>query len=127
MKKVALLMLKATPVFGAFCCAANSLLSYFGYNLAWLGYAMRIFFILTWFALAKVFNFCSFYKMLVGYIVVIESLTLIDYHYPLPVSNLDYFVLNCSITGIFILLATFAHVRDTKKVKRHLEEIRRQS
>jgi hypothetical protein len=121
MKKLTLLLLKAVPVIGAICCASNSLLSYFGYDLAWMGYVLYIAFLLGWLALASYFRFCSFYFMLILYILLSEGLNLIEYFHPLPLSERDVFILHCGIIGFMILFFTYFHVRDTRKLKEHLK------
>lgn len=127
MRKLVLLTMKLAPVIGAICCASNSLLSYYGIYLPWLGYIMAISFLIAWIALAIYFKFCSFYFMLIGYILISEGLNLYDCLVGLPLSDRGMFVTHCSLIGITILVCTFAHVRDTKKVKQHFEEVRRQS
>ena len=120
MKKLILLLLKAVPCIGVLACASNSMLSYFGFNLEWLGYAAILFFFVVWFMLAKFFGFCSFYYILVLYIITREALNLLDYYVGVPVSNKGFFILHISLFGFYALLYTFLHVRDTKKLKRHL-------
>ena len=124
MKKVVLLLLKFVPVIGALCCAGNSLLSHFGYDLVWLGYVMQFTFLIAWYALAIYFKFCTFYKLLVLYVMVCEAINTIDYVFELPITEWGSFVMHCGIIGLFIIIFTIIHVRDTKKVKQHLEEMR---
>jgi len=124
MKKLILILLKVVPTVAALCCALNSILSYFGINLAWLGYIVILVFFIAWIALAIYFKFCSFYFMLIGYIVVCEGLNLYDCLVGLPLSDRGMFVTHCSLIGITLLICTYAHVRDTKKIKQHFKEMR---
>lgn len=124
MKKAVLLLLKFVPVVGALCCAGNSLLSHFGFDLVWLGYVMQFVFLIAWYALAIYFKFCTFYKLLVLYIMVCEAINTIDYVIGLPITEWDAFVLHCGIIGLFVILFTYIHVRDTKNIKRSSEEMR---
>ena len=122
MKKIALLLLKAVPVVGALCCAANSLLSYFYIDTAWTGFVMYAVFMTGWLALAYCFKFCSFYFKLIFYILTVQAINAIDYLYGLPLTNKGMFVLHCSIIGFLIIYFTICHVRDTRKLKEHLKE-----
>ena len=127
MKHILLLLLKAVPIVGALCCALSSLTAYFGYELAWLGYVMRAVFMIAWIALAYYFRFCSFYFFLIYYIITCDTINIIDYLRPLPLTDWGCFVLHCAVIGLFVILFTYFHVRDTKKVKQHLEEMRGRS
>ena len=120
MKKMALLMLKSVPVIGALLCALNSTLAYFGIDLAWTGYLMRVLFLIAWFMLARFFGFCSFYYKLIGYIILAQTINSIDYLYGIPLSDKGMFILHCGLIGFMLLLFTYCHVRDTKRLKRHL-------
>ena len=121
MKKLTLFLLKAVPIIGALCCALNSLLSYFGYDLAWTGYILYNAFLIGWLALAYYFKFCSFYFMLILYILLAEGLNMIEYFHPLPLSDRAIFILHCGIIGLMIIFFGYWHVRDTRKLKKRLK------
>ena len=123
-KKIALLSLKVVPCVGALCCAANSMLSYFGIKLAWLGYVAIIVFISSWYLLARYFKFCSFYFMLLYYIITCEVVNIIDFKYHLPFSDKHMFVLHVALFGFYTLLYTYLHVRDSRKTKKHIAQDR---
>ena len=122
MKKLVLLLLKAVPIVGALACALNSTLSYFGYDLAWVGYVAHIVFFLAWLALAFYFKFCSFYYMLVIYILAAQTVNITDYLFGLPLTNWDMFVFHAGLIGFMLLFFAYTHVRDTKRLKQHLKE-----
>ena len=121
-KKIVLISLKVVPCVGALCCAANSMLSYFEIYLEWLGYVAIIIFMLSWYLLAKYFKFCSFYFILLYYIITCEAIKIIDCNFTLPLSNKHMFVLHTSLFGFYALLYTILHVRDTRKIRKHLEK-----
>lgn len=122
MKKLTLFLLKVIPVIGALCCASNALLSYFYIDAVWTGYVLYIAFLVGWLSLAYYFRFCSFYFMLIFYILISEGLNIIDYFFTLPLSDKGVFVLHCGIIGLIILFFTYFHVRDTRKLREHLEK-----
>lgn len=117
MKKLVLILLRFVPIIGALCCASNSILSYFGFDLVWLGYVMHGLMMATWIALAVYFQFCLFYKILVLYILACEVINTIDYVFTIPISNWSMFVIYCGLAGITVITATIAHVRDKGKHK----------
>lgn len=121
-KKIVLISLKVVPCVGALSCAANSMLSYFGIDLAWLGYVVIIVFILSWYLLARYFQFCSFYFMLLYYVITCEAINIIDCKSQLPFSNKHMFVLHVALFGFYAILYTILHVRDTRKLKEHIKE-----
>lgn len=110
-------MMKIVPVVGAICCASNSLLSYFNLDLVFLGYVMQGVFLIAWYILAIYFRFCFYYRLLVLYILSAELVNTIDYIFPLPISNWNIFVLHCGIIGLFIIIATYIHVKNTRRIK----------
>ena len=121
-KKLILILLKAVPVIGALCCALNSLLAYFGFDLAWTGYIMYFVFLIAWYALAKYFKFCSFFFVLLYYIITCEVINTIDYLFGIPISDKHFFVLHVALFGFYAILYTILHVRDTRKLKEHIKE-----
>ena len=120
MRKAALVMLKFVPVVYALCCALNSTLSYFGIDLAWIGFIANMMLFVGWLTLAYCFRFCSFYYALILYILTANGLNTIDYLFGIPVSDRGLFILHCGLIGLTILCCTYLHVRDTKKLKKHL-------
>ena len=116
-KKLILILLKFVPCVGALCCALNSMFAYYGVNLEYLGYLMTISFLVAWYAMAKYFNFCTFYFILLFYIISCEILNTVDYLIGLPVSDKAFFVIHVALFGSYALLYTFIHVRDNKTNK----------
>ena len=123
MKKFLLILLKIVPMVGALCCALNGILSYFYLDMVWLGYVMHGMMMLTWIALAIYFKFCVFYMLLVLYFLACETINTIDYIFHIPISNWGMFVVYCSLTGVLIISATIAHVKHTKRNKKHIGEL----
>lgn len=117
MKKLVIIFLRFVPIMGALCCALNSILSCFEKDLCWLGYVMHGTMMITWIALAIYFRFCIFYFILVLYILTCETINTIDYIHQLPLENWEMFVMYCGLTGLTIITATLAHVRDKGKHK----------
>ena len=122
-KTLVLLLLKAVPCLGAICCASDSMLAYLGFNLEWLGYVMVIFFLIAWYALARYFHFCTFYFILLFYIISCEFLNTVDFLFGIPVSDKAFFVMHVALFGFYALLYTYIHVRDNKKHKNNPGEL----
>lgn len=114
-KKTLLSLLRFVPIVGASCCAADSLLSYYYIDSVWLGFIMRLTFLLAWIALAIYFRFCLFYMILVLYIIVCSALNAIDYIWGVPISSRELFVLHTGLIGVTAISAIIAHVRDKGK------------
>ena len=122
MKKLIVFLLKAVPVVGALSCALNSTLSYYGFDLAWLGYLAHAVVLLAWIALAFYFRFCSFYYMLVIYILAAQTLNIMDCLFGLPFTDWELFVFHAGLIGFMLLFFTYTHVRDTRNLKKRLDE-----
>ena len=117
MKELVIALLRFVPIIGALCCASNSILSYFDFDLVWLGYVMHGLMAVTWMALAIYFRFCLFYFLLVVYILLNETINTIDYVFHIPLSDWEMFVVYCGLFGITIIVSTISHVRHKRKHK----------
>ena len=123
MKRLVLILLRLVPVFAAACCAINSISSFFGREMAWLGYVMHGAMMITWIALAILFRFCFYYFMLVIYVLLNEIINTIDAIWTIPISNWSLFVLHCGLIGFTIIIATVIHVIHQRRDKMHSADV----
>lgn len=107
--RLELYLIKIIPIILAGITLLNTILSYVGIDTPILSYIGGIsFFILGFLYLTSyVFRFCSWHRMALHYVLVINLLNTYDYYIGIPVS--DYFLLkiHLTITGIFLLLTLY--------------------
>lgn len=104
--RLKLYLIKIIPIILAGITLLNTILSYVGIDTPILSYIGGISFLTLGFLYltSYVFKFCSWHRMALHYVLVINLLNTYDYYIGIPVS--DYFLLkiHLTITGIFLLL-----------------------
>ena len=49
------------------------------------------------------FKLCEYYRMFLHYTIVINIINIYDYHIGLPVSDIELFIIGCSLTVVLML------------------------
>ena len=73
-------------------------------------YLVLLFMLLTSFA----FDFCSYHRVPIYYILVNNSLTLYDYYIGIPVSNAGMLDINLVLVGSTVLIMTLLYCKEKK-------------
>lgn len=100
--KLEIFTIKTIPIVLALICFINTLLCYIGIDLPILTYIGGISFLTIGFLYLSsyVFKFCSYHKMFLHYILVVNIISYIDMEYEIPLSN---FWLHILYTSLFLL------------------------
>lgn len=112
--KVLLKLLKLIPILGALCYFFNTLFAYFDID-TWLLSCLGGMSFLPWvfiYVSAIVFRFCTYHKIFLWYIFVIETFNLIDYHIGINISDFHLFVFHIIITGIMLFYLLYSYVKN---------------
>lgn len=89
------------------------ILGYYPIVLSYIGgtsYLTILLMLLTSF----VFNFCSYHRVPIYYILVNDTLTLYDYHIGIPLSNASMLDLNLVLIGITVFGMTLLYCKEKK-------------
>lgn len=99
--KVELYLVKVIPIVIAVCYFLNIALSYFYIDVTILSYisGVSLLEIIFLYVSSVVFQFCKYHRMFIHYIAVNWLLTIIDYHFGIPISDRGLFITYLSITG----------------------------
>lgn len=118
--RLELYLIKIIPIILAGITLLNTILSYVGIDTPILSYIGGISFLTLGFLYltSYVFKSCSWHRMALHYVLVINLLNTYDYYIGIPVS--DYFLLkvHLTITGIFLLLILYFKF-NTNGIKAH--------
>lgn len=118
--KIELYVLKIIPMLLALCSFLNTTLFYFGINLPILTYIGGISFLTLGFLYLSsyVFKFCSYHRMFLHYILVVNIISYIDMKFGIEVSNFSLFILYMTIAFIAmcLILISFINERYNKKI-----------
>lgn len=120
--KIELYLLKVMPMLLAAIYLVNTVLSYYDIIIPVLSYIGGLSFIplVFMYVSSYVFRFCSYHRMFLHYIVVNDSINLIDYYYTLPISDWELLILHMSVTGIALFIILYLYVKGhSKNVKEH--------
>ena len=70
--------------------------------------------LLTWvfmYIATIVFKFCSYHRMFLYYILIVDIINIIDYYIGIPISDFQLLMLHSIITGISIFVILFLYIR----------------
>lgn len=93
----------------------NTILSYFDIDAPVLSYIVQFLFIGFIYMASVVFRFCRHHRMFIHYITLTLLLNIIDYHWGIPVSDKELFLLYMVLTGIFLFIILYLHQKERKK------------
>lgn len=115
--KIELYLLKVLPMLLAAIYLVNTVLSYYDIIIPALSYIGGLSFIplVFMYVSSYVFRFCSYHKMFLHYIVVNDSVNIVDYYYTLPISDWELFVMQMSIAGVSLFIILYLYVKHHKQ------------
>ena len=113
--KIELYLIKIIPMLLAFLYFINIILDYFGidnYLISIIG-GMSILPLVFFYISSYVFKFCEYHRMFLHYIVVNDVITWIDYEYTIPITDLEYLILQLCIAFVFMIIILY--LKEKKK------------
>ena len=120
--KMELYLLKVMPMLLAAIYLVNTVLSYYDIIMPVLSHigGLSLIPLVFMYTSSYVFRFCSYHRMFLHYIVVNDSINLIDYYYTLPISDWEFLILHMSVAGIILFIILYLYVKGrSKNVKEH--------
>lgn len=112
--KLVLYSVKMIPAAICGIYVLNTVLSYLGIDWEGFSYIVQFLFIGHMYLTSFTFKFCVWHRMLIHYILLTLTLNIIDYHWGIPISDRNLFLMYMIITGLFVFLAVYLHLRKTK-------------
>ena len=103
--KLFVLVSKVLPMVLALCHLLNCVFGYFGWNNIILGYisGISILTVSYLYFISYLIKLCRYYRMFLHYTIVINIINIYDYYIGLPVSDIELFMIGCSLTVILML------------------------
>lgn len=115
--RLILYMLKVIPYVIAVGYIAYTGFAFYNIDLPIIGYIVHLS-VLPWLFLylsSLAFKFCYVHRLPLYYVLVNDSITVLDYYIGIPLDVYQLMMLHSVILGIFILLITYYHVKYHKK------------
>jgi len=107
-------MLKVIPMLLAFLAILNTMFGFLGIDCSIISMLGGISFLpLVFLYLASfVFRFCVYHRMFLHYILVNNTLELVDYYIGIPIDTFNLFVLHVILIGLFLFLVLYFYRRE---------------
>lgn len=115
--KVELLLVKGSPEVIALLSLFNTLLSYFGIDMAIFSYIGGISLVPLIFLYVSsfIFGFCIYHRIFLHYLTVTWGVNIYDCYIGIPVDDLGYLCLQLIVAGVSLFIILYLHVRNNKK------------
>ena len=112
--KLLLGMLKVIPMLLAFLAILNTMFGFLGIDCSIISMLGGISFLpLVFLYLASfVFRFCIYHRMFLHYILLNNTLELVDYYIGIPIATFNLFIIHISLVGIFLFLVLYFYRRE---------------
>lgn len=118
--KIELYLLKIIPMLLALCSFLNTILFYFGINLTILTYLGGVSFLTLGFLYISsyAFQFCSYHRMFLHYILIVNIISYIDMEFNIPISDFNLLIFYSAIAFIsmIIILIKFKNEKHNSKM-----------
>ena len=113
--KIVKYLVKVIPIIISGIYVLNTVLSYF--DCDWVGFSYLVQFLFIGFMYLASFNFkfCKWHRMFIHYIFLTLILNIIDYHWGLPLSDRNLFIVYMAITGIFLFVIVKLKLKCNKR------------
>ena len=107
--KLELYSAKVVPMLMAGITLANTVLSYLGIQLICLSYigGISLLVLIRFYITSYTYEFCSYHRMFLHYILISNSVALYDYHVGIPLNNINLFALNTIIAGVSLFIIIY--------------------
>lgn len=112
--KLEIFTIKIIPIVLALICFLNTLLCYLGIDLIILTYIGGISFLTIGFLYLSsyVFKFCSYHRMFLHYVTIINIISYIDMEYEIPLSNFSLHILYTSLFLLFTFIFLYLKINE---------------
>ena len=114
--KILLILLKYIPILISLIYVLNTFAAYVGIDIPAANNIAGMS-LLTWifmYIATIVFNFCSYHRMFLYYILIVDIINIIDYYISIPISDFQLIMLHTIVTGISLFIILFLYIKKKK-------------
>ena len=115
--KLLLVLLKYIPILISLVYVLNTFATYVGIDIPAANNIAGMS-LLTWifiYIATIVFKFCSYHRMFLYYILIVDIINIIDYYIGIPISDFQLLMLHSIITGISLFIILFLYLKIKRK------------
>lgn len=99
----------------------NTILSYFGIDWEGFSYIVQFLFIGFTYISSLTLRFCKYHRVFIHYITLTLILNIIDYHWGLPFSDRNLFLMYMVLAGFALFVALYLHQKEVQSRKEKLK------
>ena len=114
--KLKLLSVKILPFFIAGLYFLSTIFDSFSIDSVILNYITFFILYLFLYLSSYIFKFCAYHRMPLHYILSINCLSIYDAYIGIPLNEYHLFQFYIILTGIFIAITVYLHVKNNKKI-----------
>ena len=114
--KILLILLKYIPILISLIYVLNTFAAYVGIDIPAANNIAGMS-LLTWifmYIATIVFNFCSYHRIFLYYILIVDIINIIDYYISIPISDFQLIMLHTIVTGISLFIVLFLYIKKKK-------------
>ena len=114
--KLLIVMLKYIPMIISLFYLINTITAFIGIDIPILSTISGMS-LLTWifmYIATIVFNFCSYHRIFLYYILIVDIINIIDYYISIPISDFQLIMLHTIVTGISLFIVLFLYIKKKK-------------
>ncbi len=114
--KLTIISLKIIPMLIALVYTINTVLCLIGIDISALSYigGVSLLPLAFMYLCSYAFRFCEYHRMFLHYILVVNIISAIDFHFNLPISDVMFAIINSIVIAIFLFLILYLHQKETK-------------
>jgi len=114
--KITIILLKVIPMLIALVYTINTVLCLIGVDISALSYigGVSILPLAFMYLCSYAFGFCEYHRMFLHYILVVNIISAIDFHFNLPISDMMFAIINSVVVAIFLFLILYLHQKETR-------------
>lgn len=112
--KAVLISLKLIPILLAIFDIANTIVGFVGLECHWLSYfgGVSLFTLVFLYLASYVFGFCKYHRMFLHYVLLTNTISVIDFEFGLPMSNYSLMCLHIILIGLFLFLILYFYRKE---------------
>ena len=118
--KAALVLLRIIPALLALLDIANTIVGLCGLECHWISYfgGVSLLTLAFLYLTSYVFQFCIYHRMFLHYVLLTNTISVIDFEYGLPVSNYTMMCLHIVLFGVFLFILLYLYMKDAANNKK---------
>lgn len=112
--KAVLISLKLIPMLLAIFDIANTIVGFVGLECHWLSYfgGVSLFTLVFLYLASYVFGFCKYHRMFLHYVLLTNTISVIDFEFGIPISNYSLMCLHIILIGLFLFLILYFYRKE---------------